>query len=242
MLNTIHGGSRPLMAAILAVSLGCGGDLALPDPSGATFDLEVVDGNGQTGRVGEALPRSLVVRVVAEGGHPVSGSKVAFLGADGAGSIDPDTVETNEQGEADAQWVLGTVPGELAVEARLVTDLETPPATLFRASAIPADPDTLRATSVSSLHQPGRRGDTLREALKVIAVDRFGNPVPGVRVEWDVTVGEGTVTAEETDTRTDGTTEVQWTLGGRIGVQQATARVGGSVDGSPVTFLATVLF
>lgn len=240
MLNTTFRGLRPLAAAVLVASLGCGSDLALPDPSGATYDLRALDGNGQTGPVGEALPRPLVVKVVADGGQPVSGRKVAFvLGAPDAGRLDPDTSETNEQGEAVAQWVLGPVPGEHAVEARLVTDLETPPATLFRASAIPAAPDTLRG--VEPLGQPGRRGETLDDPLVVIVVDRFGNPVPGVRVEWEVTVGEGHLSEEETDTNADGATWVQWTLGGRIGVQQVTASVEG-VTGSPVTFWATVLF
>jgi hypothetical protein len=240
MLNTTFGGLRPLAAATLVASLGCGSDLALPDPSGATYDLRILDGDGQTGPVGEALDRPLVVKVVADGGQPVSGRKVAFvLGSGAAGRLDPDTSETNDEGEAVAQWVLGTVPGEQAVEARLVTDLESPPATLFRASAIAAAPDTLRA--LGAVARPGRRGETLEEPLVVIAVDRFGNPVPGIRVEWEVTVGEGQVSAEETDTGADGTASVLWTLGGRIGVQRATASIDG-VTGSPVSFSATVLF
>ena len=240
MLNTTLRGFRPLAAAVLVASLGCGSDLALPDPSGATFDLRILDGNGQTGPVGEALPLPLVVKVVADGGQPVSGRKVAFLlsGSTG-GRLDPDTSETNDEGEAIAQWVLGPTPGEHAVEARLVTDLETPPATQFRASAVAADPDTVRGLSPPG--RPGRRGDTLEEPLVVIAVDRFGNPVPNVRVEWAVTVGEGSVSESETNTGADGTTSVRWTLGGRIGVQQVTATVDG-VHGSPVTFSATVLF
>jgi hypothetical protein len=240
MIKNKFGGFRPLAAAALAASLGCGSDLALPDPTGATFDLAVVDGNGQIGRVGEALPRPLVVRVVADGGLPVSGRRVAFVpGSETAGSLDPDTSETNDAGEAVANWVLGTVPGDQAVEARLVTELETPPATLFRASAIPGVADTLRAVSPPS--QPGRREETLTEPLKVIVVDRFGNPVPGTRVEWDVTVGEGDVSADETDTGADGTSSVVWTLGGRVGVQQVTASVEGA-SGSPITFSAHVLF
>jgi hypothetical protein len=239
MLITTFRGFRPLAAAVLVASLGCGSDLALPDPSGATFDLRIMDGNEQTGPVGEALPRPLVVKVVADGGAPVSGRKVAFvLSAPSGGRLDPDTSETNDEGEAIAEWVLGPTPGEHAVEARLVTDLETPPATLFRASAIAAAPDTVRG--VSPPGRPGRRGETLEEPLAVIAVDRFGNPVPNVRVEWEVTVGEGHVSEQETSTGADGTTAVQWTLGGRIGVQQVTATVE-DVHGSPVTFSATVL-
>lgn len=240
MLKTTSGGFRPLMAAVLAASFGCGGDLSLPDESGAGLEIVIVHGDDQRGQVGAVLPEPLVVKVVAEGDRPAPGRLVAFVrSTEGAGSLDPDTTETNDRGEAVAQWVLGTVPGDHSVEARLVTDLDAPPATLFRASATPADPDTLRA--ISALGQPGRRGDTLEDPLTVVVVDRFGNPVSGIRVRWEVTVGEGQVSAGETDTGADGTASVLWTLGGRIGVQKVTATVEGT-SGSPVTFSATVLF
>ena len=220
--------------------MACGGDLTLPDSSGAGYDLTKVRGDDQTGPVGEALPEPLVVRVVASGGQPVVGQAVAFLLPEGeSGRLDPDTAVTNSSGEALALWVLGTVPGEHQVEARLVTELADPPAELFQASAVAADPDTLRA--LSPLLQPGRRGDTLEDPLIVLVVDRFGNPVSGVEVQWQVTAGEGSVSADLTGTGADGTASVSWTLGGRIGVQKVTATVPGTT-GSPVTFSATVLF
>ena len=233
------GGLRPLLAAVAAASLGCGGDLALPDPSGAGFDISIVDGNGQIGPVGEVLPEPIVVKVVSGSGQPVSGRQVAFVSSEGAGTLDPDTTETNEKGEAVAHWLLGQVPGDQLAEARLVTELEEPPATQLQASAVPAPPDTLRP--LSPLNQPGRRGDTLRDPLVVITVDRFGNPVQGVVVHWEVSVGEGELSAEETLTGADGKASVTWKLGGRIGLQRVTATVEGA-NGSPVTFSATVLF
>jgi hypothetical protein len=232
-------GLRPLLAVAAAATLGCGGDLALPDPSGAGLDISTVGGNGQTGPVGEILPDPIVVKVVTEAGQPVSGRRVAFVSSEEAGSLDPDTTETNERGEAVAHWLLGRVPGDQHAEARLVTELEQPPATQLQASAIPAAPDTLRA--LSPLNQPGRRGDTLRDPLVVLAVDRFGNPVEGVSVAWEVTVGEGELSAATTSTAADGTASVVWKLGGRIGLQRVTATVEGAT-GSPVTFSATVLF
>jgi hypothetical protein len=234
------GGFRPLLAASVAVSLACGEDLALPDSSGAGLELAVTGGNGQTGTVGEQLPQPLVIKVVAEGGQPVSGRRVALLPAgEASGSLEPDTIETNDQGEAVAHWTLGTVPGSQSGEARLVTDLETPPHAQFLASAVAGTPDTIRA--MSPLNQPGRRGEQLENPLMVVAVDRFGNPVPGVIVQWAVTVGEGEVSQEQTPTGSDGAASVTWELGGRIGVQRVAAFLEGA-NGSPVTFSATVLF
>ena len=234
------GGLRPLLAAVVAASLACGEDLALPDPSGSGLELTVASGNGQTGTVGAQLADPLVIKVLAEGGQPVLGSRVAFLATgEGAGSLDPDTAETNAQGEVVARWVLGTVPGSQSGEARLVTDLETPPSAQFQASAVAAAPDTVRA--MSPLTQQGRRGEEVDSPLVVVAVDRYGNPVPGVTIIWAVTVGEGEVSQEQTPTGSDGTASVTWELGGRIGVQRVTASLDGA-SGSPVTFSATVLF
>jgi hypothetical protein len=181
-----------------------------------------------------------VVLVSSTSGQPVVGQEVAFVLPEGAsGRLDPDTAVTNSAGEALSLWVLGTEPGQHQVEARLVSELADPPAALFQASAVAAAPDTLRA--LSPLLQPGRRGETLEDPLIVIVVDRFGNPVAGVDVTWQVTAGEGSASADVTPTGADGTASVLWTLGGRIGVHKLIASVPGTT-GSPVTFSATVLF
>jgi Bacterial Ig-like domain (group 1) len=240
MTMTLERRLRSLAVVFTAAVTACGGDLTLPDTSGAGLELSKVGGDNQTGAVGEALPDPLVVKVVASGGQPVAGRAVAFILPEGeSGRLEPDTAITNNSGEALSQWVLGTEPGEHQVEARLVSDLAEPPAALFEASAIPAAPDTIRA--LSALLQPGRRGETLERPLIVVVVDRFGNPVSGIEVTWEVTAGEGSTSVPTTPTGVDGTASVLWTLGGRIGVHKATASVPG-ITGSPVTFSATVLF
>lgn len=232
---------RGIAALALLGSLGCGGDLTLPDVTGAGIQLRAVSGEVQGGMVGQPLPSPLVVAVTSESGLPISGRKVAFvLSADSAtGHLEPDTAVTNSSGEASSRWVLGSAPGEYAAEARLVATAEEVPTVQFRASAVPAEPDTIRADSRVS--QPGFRAEPLPDPLVVQVVDRFGNPVPGAAVEWAVTVGEGTVSESATTAGADGRASVSWTLGDRIGVQRVTARIG-EISGSPVTFSATVLF
>jgi hypothetical protein len=109
----------------------------------------------------------------------------------------------------------------------------------FTAEAKAAPPDAISAKSPTS--QPGRRGQKVGTQPVVQVVDRFGNPVPDVAVTWEVTTGHGDVSQPVTNTATDGTTTVDWTLGNRVGVQRLTATVG-SITGSPVSFTATVLF
>ena len=233
--------SRAALAALLAVAAGCGGDLTLPDSSGSGLELSRVAGDDQTGPVGSPLPDPLVVRVVGAGQAPAAGRRVAFvpLESDADGSLDPDTAVTNSRGEAFSIWVLGTDPGEHRVEARLVADDAAPSPVTFSASAVAAEPDTLAAASAEN--RVGRRNEELADPLVVRVADRYGNPVPGAVVGWAVTFGEGEVSATETTTAADGTTQVDWTLGNRIGVQRVAASVPGA-HGSPLTFTATVLF
>jgi hypothetical protein len=230
--------------AVLTLSIaglpGCGGDLGLPSSSGEGVALSIVDGNGQTGTVGQQLPDPLIVSVQS-GGTPIPGHEVAFVlaGDPERGVLEPDTAVTGDDGRAITHLVLGPQAGPYEVQARLVVaEPDPPPVAVFEASAVAAEPDTARAVSVAS--QPGRRGEAVAESPVVLVVDRFGNPVAGTPVEWTVTAGGGEVSgAGATDG--EGMARATWTLGQGIGVQKLTSRVQGA-HGSPVTFTATVLF
>jgi PKD repeat protein len=67
--------------------------------------------------------------------------------------------------------------------------------------------------------------------------DAFGNPIPGITVNWSVT-GGGQVSAASTQTDAAGQTSVQRTLGSTAGEQTTLASADGLV-GSPVTFTHT---
>jgi hypothetical protein len=166
---------------------------------------------------------------------------VDFVFTSAAGEVTPAKAITNNEGQATANWVLGTEPGPQTVAAQLMVGDAEPQTEEFTAEAKPAAPDTLSARSPTS--QPGRRGQTVDTPPVVQVVDRFGNPVPDVAVAWQVTVGQGRVSEAITRTSNDGTTTVEWALGNRVGIQRLTATVGpGAITGSPVSFTATVLF
>ena len=227
-------------AVALAALVGCGGDLTLPDATGAGLALAVVGGDRQQGTVGEPLPQPVVVLVRTEGGQPMANREVAFAPAEGqATSFAPDTAITGADGKAVTQWVLGTAPGQYTAVATIVAEADVPPPVTIQASAIAGTPDTVRALSETA--RPGRRNQTLPDPLVVQVVDRFGNPVAGADVEWRVVAGGGNVSAEHVPTADDGTSSVSWTLGGGFGLQRVTAEVTGAT-GSPVAFTAAVLF
>jgi hypothetical protein len=234
---------RRALVLLTVGTVGCSStDLLLPEPPGGgdRVALTKVDGDKQTGTVGELLAAPLVVRVLTASERPAVERQVAFVVTDpAAGQVTPAIAVTDSNGVAQAEWVLGPTPGAHVVTAQLVGGEAENQAAEFRAAANPAAPDTLRPDS--RLTQAGRRGSEVGAAPVVHVVDRFGNPVQDVPVAWQVTSGEGRVL--EPITRTDGTgnASAQWTLGERIGVHRLTAAIG-NVSGSPVTFVATVLF
>jgi hypothetical protein len=235
------GNAAPQVGLLLVGLAGCGGgDLTLPGSQGERLALAAVGGNGQAGVVGEELPLPLVVAVRNDAGTPAVGLRVVFVSTSGAGGFANDTALTDAAGQATARWSLGTAAGPYTAEARVVVDPDSAPApVVFEATANPGDPDTLRP--VGSTIQAGSRGETLDEPLVVLVVDRFGNPVPDTNIEWNTSSGSGDVSSEKTASAPDGTASVTWTLGNRVGVQSATAKVDHG-HGDEVTFMATVPF
>ena len=80
--------------------------------------IAALAGNGQTGRVGEALPAQPAVLVTDALGEPVAGYEVTFAVTAGGGSVDAVTVRTDSEGIARVRWVLGVAPGANLLEAR----------------------------------------------------------------------------------------------------------------------------
>lgn len=233
----------PPAAAVLLLGLaGCGGDLTLPSTPPTGLTLAVLHGDGQTGTVGQSLPNPVVVAVRTAAGQPLPNRQVVFVesGTGSGDAFDPDTALTDSQGQAVTSWVLGTAAGIYNAEARVVPQPDSAPPVPFQAAAVAGAPDTMRADGPTI--QGGSRGDPVAEPLVVAVVDQYGNPVPGVPVEWKVTSGNGELSpASGPVTGSDGRSSVTWTLGNRIGIQQATAEIK-DVAGAPVTFSATVLF
>ena len=232
----------PAVAALLLGLGGCGGDLTLPGSSAPRLTLAVLEGDGQEGTVGQALPGPVIVVLRTDAGAVLPNRTVAFQSAGATGStFDPATTVTNDQGQALTHWVLGTAPGPYTAEARLVAAGDTAvPAAQLQASAVAAAPDSVRADSPTL--QAGNRGEPVAAPPVLVVVDRYGNPVAGVQVKWKVEEGNGELSpGEETVTDADGRSTVVWSLGNRIGVQQVKAEVK-DVSGSPLTFTATVLF
>jgi PKD repeat protein len=230
-------GWSPLVLALTVVSCGGGTDLLLPG-DGQPAAIQVHDGDGQSGRVGEPLNDSLVFLVTDSRARPVEGAQVVFLLADagpGAAMV-PDTATTDANGMATARFQLGTRIGPQAGQAMVVVPEGTQqPSTRFSAVALSETANGIAA--VSGDNQAGPAGSTLPEPLVVQVTDGFGNPIPGVTINWSAD-GGGSVSESTTLTDVQGQASVTRTLGPAAGPQSTSATSEG-LAGSPVTFSHT---
>jgi PKD repeat protein len=218
---------------------GCSGaaDLLLPG-DGKPATIRVVQGDGQSGRVGEQLTDPVVVRVTDSRGSPVEGATVAFEFTDGGpgAEIEPASANTNAQGEADARVRLGTRMGAQTGEARVVvTESTEEPKTSFTVTALSETANGIAA--VLGDGQSAAAGSTLAAPLVVEVTDVFGNPISSVPIEW-TPVGGGSVSQSSTTTDDQGRASVERTLGPTAG-QQTTLATSEGLAGSPVTFTHT---
>lgn len=237
------GGTVPSRVALLVSLLlgGCNGgeELILPG-DGEPAAIEVVGGDGQSGRVGEPLTHPVVVLVTDSRGRPVEGATVAFeLTSAGPGAeVVPQERGTNSEGLADTRVVLGTRVGQQAGQARVATrEGRGPLQAAFSATALSENANTMAA--VAGQDQTGHVGMPLDDRLVVEVTDGFGNPVAGVPISWSVE-GGGSVSDAVVQTGEDGRARVERTLGPGVGQQTTTASSEG-LAGSPVTFAHTAL-
>ncbi|HKT60757.1 MAG TPA: Ig-like domain repeat protein [Gemmatimonadales bacterium] len=229
------GVSRRFVPA-LALLGACGGaDLLLPG-EGQPAAIQVVHGDGQSGRVGAALAAPVVALVTDGQGRPVDGVAVVFELPEGSdASVTPDTVLTGSDGQAAFHVTMGTRVGSLSAQVAVSASgagTLTAPVTL---AAVSADANGLAAVSGDSQTAPVSAA--LPDPLVVEVTDGFGNPIPGVAIAWTVD-GGGSVSDATTTTGADGLTSVHRTLGPNAGTQRTLASAPG-LAGSPVEFTAT---
>jgi hypothetical protein len=183
------------VAGVLAVStLQCtdNGQPTVPT------DIEMAGGNGQTGVVGQPLPQPLVVLVTDASGDPVRDVEVQWT-AQGGGSVSAPVSQTNSDGRASVQRILGTELGQHTTVAT-APGLEGSPVT-FVATAAPAGaPGSIVITTnppVSALS--AEVFDPVVQPVVQVR-DGAGNPASGAEVTVALATGSGTLEGTATAT------------------------------------------
>ncbi len=184
-------GTLPVVLA-MGVTAAC-----LGDPVGAGSLLLVPDLTTDSiiaGHPGEALPQPVSIRAVtSNGGLGIAAAKVEWITAGAGAKVQAASSQTDAEGYASAQWILGTkATDQQTLNVRVTAGAHT--ASLgYRATAVP---DVVKGVHfVMARDSTIRLGDSLQCVFQ--AVDPFGNifPAPSPRF---VSVDTSTIKIDST--------------------------------------------
>lgn len=190
------------------------------DPVRANTRVELF-GEPPTGRVGEALPQFIAVRVTDSLGAVLFDVPVTWTTLNG-GLAERMDERTDSMGVARARWTLGPRPGTQRLQV-YVGNPRTMPAYPIEARAMSGWPAALKVTTGAS--QRGPAGGALPQRVVVQVVDKSGNPIPDVPVSARALAGEVDDTIRSTDAA--GNAAFRWTLGRAAGGQELEFRTTG---------------
>lgn len=183
--------------------------VARPGPAAGAV---AVEGDAQTGIVGEELAAPLVIRVTDGFGNSVPYAPVSWRTAGDAGAIRSEAL-SDSVGISRASWTLGTTTGEHRAYA-YVSDRRV---ATFTSEAGPGAASSARA--VGGEGQVAGIGERLGDPLVARIEDAYGNVVPGVEVTWEVETGTGTLDSVSSVSDDRGEVRARWTLGKEVGTQ-----------------------
>jgi hypothetical protein len=183
------------VVGLLAVAtLQCGGDNIAPRTA---TNLAKMDGDGQTGIVGQSLPQPLVVVATDASGDPVEGVSVHW-DAHGSGSVSANTVTTGSDGRASVERVLGPDPGEETTTAS-AGSLQGSPVTFVSMAGDGSAGAILLTTNPPVSALTGEVFDPAAQPAVTVS-DAGGHPAAGVQVTASVASGSGTLEGTTTAT------------------------------------------
>lgn len=202
--------------------------VALPGPPAG---LRLVSGVGQQGKVGAALSKPIIVRVIDSLGNAVGGASVTVVPVDG--SVSDTVMLADSTGTVRIQWTLGREARAQTVAVRS-KDVASP--IQFTAMARPQAPANIAFVAPPSR---GVVGEVLRGQVSVRVTDAYGNPVPDARVTFRVAAGRVAPSVAVTDK--SGAAATRWTLGPGPGEQALSASVRGTEAKATLTLTATAV-
>ncbi len=217
----------PAAALLLAAGVACSPAVPITPPAGPPARLVLAPGVAQAGVVGEDLPGLVGVRALDASGVPAEGARIRFEVASGGGTVSVEERMTNAGGEARTRWTLGPTSGLQRLGARLAGASPGDPALslVHSVSALPGPPAAVLAAAGDEQEAPA--GQPLAQDLEVLVVDRFGNPVEGIAVEFTCDQPDGTAIPAAAVSDPAGRAASHWTLGRQAGAQLLSASAAG---------------
>lgn len=229
---------------VAVLTFACGSDLGGP-PDPVVRSLVVVQGANQTGVVYSALDEPVTFQTASPDGDPFPATIVVTLLEDdyirndsigrGVGGVGQ-SLTFSETTSATVEWRLGAGIGGHRLRAIAFQPSAPDADTLEVVVTATAVPDELSNVVQLGNNQVGNAGEALPLPLGVELTDKYGSPYWDVVVTWSVTAGDGTLSAETTQSDWWGRATVEWTLGPSAGTQTVIATV---EDVGEVLFTAT---
>lgn len=184
------------LTALLAISaLRCNGG---GTPPTTPIQIASLSGDGQSGRVEQALADPLVVVVTDESGNAVPGIAVTWA-AQGGGSVSATSTETGSSGRASVTRILGPTVGQQTTTAT-VSGLQGSPVT-FVSAALPGEPSggIVITTNPPVAALTSEVFDPVVQPV-VAVTGQGGTPVPDQVVTARIASGSGTLEGSTTAT------------------------------------------
>ena len=217
----LHAGTVILTLVAVAVLSSCsdGDPLLFGEPD----SLESLSAEFQEGTVGERSDEPPRARVLDRRGNPAPGVDVEWSVTQGRGEITNRVTRSNDAGIVAIEgWTLGTAVGDNAVTA----SVSGAGSVEFRAVAQAGPPDSLHNTVGHRTF--GTVAAPVNVLPRVTVTDRFGNPLEGVAITFEVAEGDGTLEEPETVSDSQGhASPADWILGPVAGIQSLEASSGG---------------
>ncbi len=184
---------------------------------GAPADVQIKQGNNQTGTPGERLPLALLVHVTDSGGNTATGASVNWQVASAPGTVtlSNEISTTDSNGNASALATLGSIAGVAQVTATAGSATATFNLTVNIPSAA--------IQKVSGDQQSVTVGAAFPSPLVVKVVDSNGNGVAGAQVNFQVATGVATLGSSSVITDSTGTASTTVTAGATPGTITVTA-------------------
>ena len=220
---------------------------------GAEKLVKDVTTDNQQQNVGDVLTKPIRVHVEDIFGNKIAGHAVNFSVQPGNGAIVGSTgdvstlqVATSDSGYASVNWKMpSSPPGQVFMQVNGLKQSGDPlvnsPMT-FTAFATSDAADSMVAVTNDTLFE-ATVATAIPEQIAVKIVDRFGNPVSKIPVNFNIASGNGTVDAQTNVTKQtgdNGTAGVIWILGTKSGTLNNVLEVTASVPNKPlIRFKAT---
>jgi len=209
----------PQTITIVASSVGLApATFTEQDTVGPVATLTVVSGGKQTGTVGTTLPLPLVFKAKDAVGNVVPGASVTFNDGNN-GLFTPNPAITASNGQATTSYTLPTVAKSLLATA-------TAGSVSVNASEKSVPDVPISVIKIQGDNQTAHKNNKLPKMLIVAVVDKYGNGISGLTVDFDDNSAGGTLTPQHPVTNSIGQASTGYTTGSQLGTVTIDATYG----------------